>query len=508
MTIAERISMERSAPAPGPILELEGVSKSYGAVQALRGVSFRVARGEVHAILGENGAGKSTTLKIINGEIEPDEGRVLVAGQATEARERKRGDIAMVHQELAVFPNMSVAENIFVGRIPLTGRRIDFERMHARARDLLRLFGLRIDTREILGSLTPGQQQIVEILRAVESEASLLILDEPTSGLNNHEAATLMGLIKRLRDDGQTILYVSHRLPEVLEIADHVTVLRDGQFIETLRNADLGEDDLIRRMVGRDLGPVAAAPRAAARDAPVLFAARGLSQADQFRDMDVEIRAGEIVGVFGLEGSGAEQFSQALFGIVPPTSGTIELKGRRVASVSPAALVRAGMSYLPGNRKEAGLYMERSIADNVSAPVLDRLSRWGVVDARRVDAQAKDDIRRFAIRVPGPQGLPRQLSGGNQQKVMVSACLATGPEVIVLNEPTRGVDVGAKAEVHEAARAEAARGRAVLVFSSDLPELLRLSHRIVVMRGRRLAGEVAGAAMGEEAVMALAAGTR
>ncbi|WP_176559324.1 sugar ABC transporter ATP-binding protein [Rubellimicrobium roseum] len=507
MTIAQPARAEGAKPA-GAILELRNVSKSYGAVRALRGVSFRVARGEIHAILGENGAGKSTTLKIINGEIEPDEGEVLVGGAVTLARDRKAGDIAMVHQELAVFSNMSVAENIFVGRMPRRNGRIDIARLHARAAELLRLFGLNIDTREILRSLTPGQQQIVEILRAVESDASLLILDEPTSGLNNHEAETLLSLIRRLRDGGHTILYVSHRLHEVLDVADHITVLRDGQYVETLANDGINEGDLIRRMVGRDLGPGVAANSAMLADAPVAFAVRGLSMAGQFHDMQLEVRQGEIVGVFGLEGSGAEQFSQAIFGIVPPSSGRIELNGRPIRDLSPASLMHSGMSYLNGNRKEAGLYMERSVAENISAPILDRLSRWGLVDRRKVLERAQEDIRRFAIRVPGPEGLPQQLSGGNQQKVMVSACLATDPKVIVLNEPTRGVDVGAKAEVHEAARAEAAKGKALLVFSSDLPELLRLAHRIVIMRSNRLAGEIRGVEMTEEAVMALAAGDR
>ena len=489
-----------------PILSLFGVSKSYGAVKALLGVGFAVGRGEVHAILGENGAGKSTTLKIINGEVEPDEGEVRLGGRATSAAERAHGDIAMVHQELAVFPNMSVAENIFVGRMPRKGGRIDFARMYGRAAELLRLFGLSVDPREILGQLTPGQQQIVEILRAVESDASLLILDEPTSGLNNVEAETLMNLIKRLRTSGHTILYVSHRLHEVLEISDHVTVLRDGQFVETLENRDLTENDLIRRMVGRNLEPVEQPDPAALSDAPAALRIEGMSLPGAFEDMRLDVRRGEIVGVFGLEGSGAEEFSRAIFGVVPPTSGRMELLGQPVHDLSPAALMARGMSYLNGNRKEAGLYMGRCIADNVTAPVLDRRSRFGFVDPRAIDKQAREDIRRFAIRVPGPEGLPRQLSGGNQQKVMVSACLASAPEVIVLNEPTRGVDVGAKAEVHDVARREAAAGKAVLVFSSDLPELLRLAQRIVVMRTRRHAGEVAGQAMSEESVMALAAG--
>lgn len=506
MSVAEDLHVAQANAEP--ILSLANVSKTYGAVKALQSAGFTVARGEVHAVLGENGAGKSTTLKIVNGEVEPDEGEVRLSGRLTSAADRARGDIAMVHQELAVFPNMSVAENIFVGRMPRRGGRIDFARMHARAAELLRLFGIEVDTREILGQLTPGQQQIVEILRAVESDASLLILDEPTSGLNNREAETLMGLIKRLRESGHTILYVSHRLHEVLEISDHITVLRDGQFVETLRNEGLSEDDLIRRMVGRALGPVSTPDPTAMADAPMALKVEKLSLAGAFEDMRLALRKGEIVGVFGLEGSGAEEFSQALFGIVPPTSGNVELLGRPVRDMTPANLMRQGMSYLNGNRKEAGLYMERSIADNVSAPVLDRVSRFGLVNGNKIDELARADIRRFAIRVPGPEGRPKQLSGGNQQKVMVSACLANAPQVIVLNEPTRGVDVGAKAEVHDAARREAQAGHALLVFSSDLPELLRLVHRIVVMRSRRLAGEVAGKAMSEESVMALAAGNR
>lgn len=509
MSVAGTLPHARTASvAAQPILSLSRVSKSYGAVQALREVGFDVARGEVHAILGENGAGKSTTLKIIHGEIEPDEGEIRLSGRATTASDRAEGDIAMVHQELAVFANMSVAENIFVGRMPRRGGRIDFARMHRRAAELLELFGVQVDTREILGQLTPGQQQIVEILRAVESDASLLILDEPTSGLNNREAETLMALIKRLRESGHTILYVSHRLPEVLEIADHITVLRDGQFVETLRNEGLGEDDLIRRMVGRDLGPVAVSDLSSVAAAPAALAVESMSLSGAFEDVTIDVRTGEIVGVFGLEGSGAEQFSQALFGIVAPTSGRLSLLGKPVRDMSPAGLMRRGMGYLNGNRKEAGLYMDRTIADNVSAPVLDRFSRLGLVDAGKVDELARADIRRFAIRVPGPEGRPRELSGGNQQKVAISACLANAPEVVVLNEPTRGVDVGAKAELHDVVRKEAADGKAMLVFSSDLPELLRLVHRIVVMRSRRVAGEVAGAAMNEAAVMALAAGNR
>ncbi|WP_170134024.1 sugar ABC transporter ATP-binding protein [Palleronia aestuarii] len=487
------------------ILDLNGITKTFGPVTALSRVDLTVRRGEVHAILGENGAGKSTTLKIINGELDPDDGTVAVAGRATTAPERARGDIAMVHQELAVFTNMSVAENIFAGDLPRRGGRVDFDRMHARAAELLSLFGLEIETREIVSRLTPGQQQIVEILRAVRREASLLILDEPTSGLNNHEATILLSLVKRLSDENVTVLYVSHRLHEVLEIADRITVLRDGASVTTLDNDALVEDDLIRHMVGRDL--------AGARDArargigETALSVKSLTQIGEFEDVTLECRRGEIVGVFGLEGSGAADFSEALYGLKAAGSGRIEIAGRDMRGAPPAAMRAAGLSYLPANRKEAGLYMERSIVDNIAAPILDRISRMGLVDRDRIRKQAETDVGRFAIRVPGIHAEPRQLSGGNQQKVLFSACLADRPDILALNEPTRGVDVGAKAEVHDVIRSEADAGRAVVVFSSDLPELLRLADRIVVMRSRRIAGEVSGQDLQEDQIMALAAGT-
>jgi len=499
--------MDDHAPPSDAILTLDKVSKNYGAVRALEEVSFTVRRGEIHAILGENGAGKSTTLKIINGEVEPDDGTIHLSGQRTNAAQRAKSDIAMVHQELAVFPNMSVAENIFVGHIPRQAGFIGFSRMQKRAMQLLQLFGLTFDPRAILGDLTSGQQQIVEILRAVESDASLLILDEPTSGLNKSETETLMGLIRKLRASGHTILYVSHRLSEVLEMADQITVLRDGKFIETLENKSISEEDLIRRMVGRNLALIKEEGRDVPVETPIALKISHMSLPGRFENMAIDVRQGEVVGVFGLEGSGAEEFSQALFGIVPPISGRLELHGQPIHDLSPAVLLHHGISYLHANRKQAGLYMERSIADNISAPILDRLSLFGLINRRRIEAQAKTDIERFAIRVPNHEGLPKQLSGGNQQKVMISAALAGKPEVIVLNEPTRGVDVAAKSEVHEAVLREAKEGHGVLVFSSDLPELLRLAHRIVVMRSGRKAGEVSGHGINEEAVMALAAGT-
>jgi len=446
-------------------------------------------------------------LKIIRGEIEADEGTVHLAGQVTTAAQRSASDIAMVHQELAIFPNMSVAENIFVGRCPRKAGFITFSQMRARAAQLLTLFGLTLDPRAILGDLTSGQQQIVEILRAVESNASLLILDEPTSGLNKSEVATLMGLIRRLRASGHTILYVSHRLSEVLDIADHITVLRDGKFVETLVNEAIDEDDLIRRMVGRNLAWARGKDRMIPVDTPTVLKIANMSLPGRFEDMALEVKQSEIVGVFGLEGSGVEAFSQALFGIIPPISGYLELHGKPIQNLAPALLLRRGMGYLPANRKQAGLYMERSIADNICAPILDRLSQFGLVNQRKIEVQAQADIERFAIRVPDFSGLPRQLSGGNQQKVMISSCLAARPELIVLNEPTRGVDVAAKGEVHEAILREAKEGRGVLVFSSDLPELLRLAHRIVVMRSGKKAGEVSRLDMNEETVMTLAAGT-
>ena len=491
------------------VLSLDGISKSYGPVKVLQEVGFEVRRGTIHTLLGENGAGKSTTLKIIKGEVRPDSGTLTIDGRAvTEfvTANAERYGIAMVHQELAVFDNMTVAENIFVDRPPLTGGIIDSAAMHGKADELLALFGLAIDPRERMIDLTPGQRQIVEILRALAAERKVIILDEPTSGLNAHEAEILLGVLKQLRGRGQTIMFVSHRLSDVLAISDAITVLRDGKVVDTLANAGLTEADLVSRMVGREFGGLKARTGAAALDAPIVFEAEAFTRSGAFEDVSLEVRRGEIVGVYGLEGSGTSELSRALFGLDPIDSGRLRIGRKPVSDIDPLTMIARGVSFLNSDRKAAGLFMTRSVADNIAAPVLGRHSRFGLIKDRELIQSALAAIKRFAIRVSGVHASPASLSGGNQQKVMLSACLAPAPDIVIINEPTRGIDVGAKAEVYKTLNALADTGKSLLTFSSELPELLLIADRILVMRGRRIVGALTGADRTEERVMELAAG--
>ncbi|MDZ5452187.1 sugar ABC transporter ATP-binding protein [Labrys sp. ZIDIC5] len=494
------------------VLSLKDVTKSFGAVKALGGISFSVRRGEIHTLLGENGAGKSTTLKIIKGDVTPTTGAVVIDGETVTEflpSNAARHGIAMVHQELAVFENMTVAENVFVDSPPLRGGLVDVTAMNRRTAELLAMFELDIDPRTRVLELTPSQRQIIEILRAVNVERKIVILDEPTSGLNAHDSDILLNLLARLRAQGQTILFVSHRLGDVMRISDRITVLRDGAVVETLDNQGLQESDLVSRMVGRKLAQVHHRDRPArASEEPVVFKVEGAKRQDGFEDVSLSLRRGEIVGVYGLEGSGTAELSRSLFGLDPLEGGQMEISGRAVASPEPRRMMAAGVSYLNANRKDAGLFMQRSVADNVSAPVLRRFSRLGFLNERSLAARAGEAIKRFAIRVAGTNVPPRELSGGNQQKVMLSACLSCDPTVMIVNEPTRGIDVGAKVDVYRALTDLADEGRSLLVFSSELPEILLLADRILVMRARKVAGWLTGAAMTQEQVMALAAGNK
>ncbi|WP_191057831.1 sugar ABC transporter ATP-binding protein [Geminicoccus harenae] len=494
------------------VLALDGISKSYGAVKALTGVTFSIARGEIHTLLGENGAGKSTTLKIIKGEVTPDSGTLTIEGSPVTEFDPANADrygISMVHQELAVFENMTVAENVFIDRPPCRGGLIDSRAMNARTAELLELFGLEIDPRERLLHLTPGQRQIIEILRAINAERKVLILDEPTSGLNARESEILLALLQRLRAQGQTVVFVSHRLGDVLQISDRITVLRDGAVVETLVNDGLTEDHLVARMVGRVLSAMQHRPAAEERiRQPVVLEVEGLSRREAFEDVSLALHRGEIVGVYGLEGSGTSELSHALFGLIPVEAGTISITGEVVDDLEPLSMIRHGVSYLNSNRKDAGLFMSRPVADNISAPVLRQEARFGMIDEKKLAARAVAAVKRFAIRVASTDVPPQNLSGGNQQKVMLSACLAPDPSILIVNEPTRGVDVGAKAEVYRALTELADSGKSLITFSSELPELLLLADRIMVMRARRISGWLTRPAMTEERVMALAAGTR
>lgn len=494
-------------------LKITGVSKRYGAVQALDNVSFSVRKGEIHAILGENGAGKSTLVKIIMGEAVPDSGEVVLAGSPlrhfTPLYARSRG-IQMVHQELAIFENMTVAENIFPWSEFRTGlRTVSWKRLNEEAQKRLDLFGLQsIKPEQLMRNLTLDAQQMVEILRCVSANPSVLLLDEPSSGLNDEETAKLMTLLKRIRDNGDTILYISHRLKEILEIADRVTTLRDGRYISTLtRDSSLTEEILINNMVGRDLSESLYRhkeyrPQLRTEN---LLEVRDLAKRNALNAASFSLGKGEILGFFGLEGSGTEKLSRIMYGLDSRDGGEIRFKGSPLPEVSPTAMVRRRILYLNNNRKLAGLLLDMPTTDNISMPILHRISRYTFINFRRLQGISEEYIRRFAIAIPTLKTKPRNLSGGNQQKVMLTICLAAEPELLIVNEPTRGIDVGAKAEIHKLLLEIAGRGVGIIIFSSELPELMGLADRIIVMRRKRIAGELSGVQIGENAIMALAA---
>jgi ABC-type sugar transport system ATPase subunit len=491
-------------------LQIRNVSKSYGAVRALDGVSFSVRKGSIHAVLGENGAGKSTLMKLIKGELAPDSGQVRLDGadyaRYDPAYTRELG-VLMVHQELAVFGNLSVAENLFPDLERFRcGGLINTSALMSSARESLATFELDIDPAAPLSRLTLGQKQLVEILRALGMPRRLLILDEPTSGLSTVEADRLMQLLGKLRDGGETILFISHRIPEILSACDEVSVLRDGRYIETFDCRLASEDELVRRMAGREAVAPGVRRRDQVRRAGVALQVNGLSLPHRLDDIRLSVGWGEVVGVFGLEGSGSSELAPAIFGL-RHASGSVTVGDVVVTRWNPYEMRRHKVSFVNTNRKEAGLFMHSSIALNVAAPVLTRFtSCFGLLRMGAVQAFARQYAQRFAIKAADTGVAPITLSGGNQQKVMVAAALADEPDVILINEPTRGVDVSAKAEIHRHLQALADAGKGLLVMSSDLPELISLCDRIIVMRARRIAGQCEGDSIDPAAVMQLAAG--
>ena len=500
-------------PTAAPILEMRGISKRFGPVPAIEDIAFEVVPGEVHAILGENGAGKSTLVKIICGQFAPSQGQLFFDGKTVETfspHHARQLGVAMVQQELSVFDHLTVAENLFPDhRFARRGGWISNRRLYRAAAEACAQLNFEIDVRLPVSALTPGQKQLIEILRCVNANPRVLILDEPTSGLNSREGGALVALLKTLRADGVSILYISHRIPEVLALSDRITILRDGRKRETLVNRDLSEDRLISLMVGRDLtGLRGKSGRSFQGAKSPAFEAKGLRGAGRHHAASLLVSRGQIVGVFGLEGSGTFELSQMLVGLLPPRSGTIEIEGRVSSSWTPRRLNELGVTFLHSNRKEAGLYLNLDVSENAAAPRLSELSRWGLLDRGALGEIVAASIMKFGIKARPRDQRVRHLSGGNQQKLMLSLALKKAPVCFVVNEPTRGVDVGSKAEIHRLLRGLAADGGSVLLFSSELPEMISLASTIFVMRDGKLLSRLEGEEITEERVMAYAAGTR
>ena len=434
-----------------PILELKNISKSFPGVRALDDVRFEVMPGEVHALLGENGAGKSTLIKIVSGVYEPDAGSLSVHGKAVAFNsplEAQDAGIATIYQELLLFPELTVAENIFMGHPPRTRfGAIDWATMRARAQEILASLDIHdLDVSSVVGALSIGNRQRVEIAKALSRDARLLIMDEPTAALTEADVERLFGIVRRLRERGVGVVYISHRLEEVFELADRVTVLRDGHYVATKPVTETDKDDLINMMVGRTIDTLF--PKADVEPGKVVLAVKALNRRPLTKDISLEVRAGEIVGLAGLVGSGRSELAQVIFGVTPAESGEIRLNGKSVAIKNPREATRLGIAYVPEDRGHQGLIRPMALRENVSLAVLERLVRGVFIDRSAENALAKRSIEKFGIRASGAEQVVNKLSGGNQQKVVLSKWLASEPLMLLMDEPTRGVDVGAKAEIH------------------------------------------------------------
>jgi ABC-type sugar transport system ATPase subunit len=502
-------SSSGAAGDPVPVLELRGIAKHFDGVTAVDGVDLALHAGEVHALVGENGAGKSTLVKIAVGFHRPDAGAVLVAGEEVHfasTRDAEAAGIAMIPQELDQFLDLTVAENLHVGRRrPRTGwGGIDTGAMEAAAAATLDRLGIDLDVRSDVRHLSVAHRQIVAIARALMDEARVVIMDEPTSALSEREAEQLFRIVGELTSAGVGVVYISHRLEEVFAIADRVTVMRDGEHIATRAATELDGEELVRLMVGRPLSELfTRSPKPAGE---VALEVRGLSLPGRFDDVDLTVRRGEVVGLAGLIGAGRTEVAQAIFGAAPAATGTIAVDGREVRITRPADAMELGIAYVPEERQSQGLVLEFSIARNISLAHLRSLTQRGMIDRRGERALAQRFSETLTIRGAPLHAPVGRLSGGNQQKVVVSKVLARDPEIILLDEPTRGIDVGAKSEIYELIDDLAAQGKAIVLISSELLEVLALADRVVVMREGRVAGELPRDEADQERVMALATG--
>lgn len=487
--------------------ELRGISKRFAATQALDDVSLDLLPGEVHALVGENGAGKSTLVKILAGVHQPDSGTIWLDGQMTQihgpAHSRSLG-IAVVHQEPRLFPDLTVAENVFIGHAP-AGRfgTIDWRAIRSAAQALFEQLDVRLDLGAPVRGLSMADQQLIEIAKSLSVDARVLILDEPTASLSAHEVERLFTIVRRLRDRGVAVLFVSHRLDEVFVLCDRATVLRDGRHVITTATTGLTTADLVRHMVGR---AVTLFPKIDTPVGDLLLEVRDLSRAGAFRDVSFNVRAGEIVGFAGLVGAGRTEIARVLFGIDRADSGEIRLDGAPVSFASPSAAMHAGVAYLPEDRHQEGLVLDFSIAENVTLPILPRLFPRLFIRSATERAVAGDYTHQFNVRMTSVDQLAGALSGGNQQKIVLAKWLASRPRVLILDEPTRGIDIGAKVEVHRIISELAASGLGIILISSDLPEILAMSDRIIVLHEGRITAEITRQLATEERVMFAATG--
>jgi ribose transport system ATP-binding protein len=491
-----------------PAIRMTGICKAFDRTVVLREVDFEVRRGEVHALAGGNGAGKSTLMKILQGVHAQDAGEILIEGRPVRlgsiAAARAAG-IGMVFQEFSLVPTLTVAQNVFLNAEPKRGGLIDDRESSRRARALFADMGVTVDTDAVVGRLGTAYWQLTEIAKALAQDARVLILDEPTASLARHESEALFALIGRLKARGIAIIYISHRMDEVYRIADRITILRDGRRLFTRPLTEVTPAQVVEGIVGRKIGgELAYRARSGAHAAEPLLEVRSLSAGPRVRNVSFSVRAGEVLGLAGLMGSGRTELARALFGVDRATSGEIWIRGRRVRIARPADAMAAGMAFIPEDRRVQGLVLDHSVRENLLLPLLPQVTRQGLVRTEAATSLSRRLIERFQVKAPHPERPVRLLSGGNQQKVVIAKWLGTEPDVLLMDEPTAGVDIGTKTEIVEMIRAFADAGKAVIVISSEYPELLAVSDTILVLREGAIAATFARAEIADEAALELA----
>lgn len=491
------------------LLEMKNIKKSFAGVNALKGVNFFVRKGEIHALMGENGAGKSTLIKILTGVYQADEGQIYMDGQpvhVTDVQKAQKAGISPVYQELNMIPYLSVAENIFLGQYPRNkSGNIEWDRMYEEAGKILRDLDLDIDVRAQLNAFGTATQQMISIARAASRECRLLVLDEPTSSLDGNEVSQLFKTVEKLRDKGVSVIFITHRLDEVFELSESITILKDGEYVGTFPTAGMTREELVTRMVGRQVveGKRSREVREIKED--YFIEAEHLAKFPQVRDVSFGIRPGEILGIAGLLGSGRTETAQLLFGFSRMDAGTIRINGKAVTVESPKDAIRKGMAFCTENRREEGIIPYMSVKNNIVLSSMKKISHGIVINKKKQNKVVNDYIGALKIKTPNDRQRIRYLSGGNQQKVILARWMATDPKLIILDEPTRGIDVGAKQEVEKLVLDFAAQGISVIYISSELSELVRNCDRIIVLRDGRNVGELSGDEIKEQSIMAMIA---
>ncbi|MBQ3138340.1 MAG: sugar ABC transporter ATP-binding protein [Ruminococcus sp.] len=489
-------------------IEMKGINKAFGSNQVLKDAGFVLEDGEVHALMGENGAGKSTLMKILTGVYTRDAGTVIVDGKEViykSPQEAEKAGIVFIYQELNVLFDLTVEENLFMGKEITKGFGIcDKKAMRKKAQEAMDKMGVKIPINAVMSDLSVGQQQMVEICKALMVDAKVLIMDEPTAALTQSETEGLFKLIKSLRKKGVSIVYISHRMEEIFELCDRITILRDGTYVGTEKIKDINMDDIVRMMIGREIGE-----RFPARDAKIgkeMLRVEGLTKGKTFKDVNFSVKAGEVLGVSGLMGAGRTEIMHAIFGNLPFESGKIFIEGKEVTIKNAREAINAGIGFITEDRKTEGLLLEKSISENIALANLGKFSDKSVVKKSKVDELVKKGIDEFHIKCFGPDHECNNLSGGNQQKVVFAKWVYTEPKILILDEPTRGVDIGAKKEIYSVINDLAAKGVAIILVSSELPEVLGMSDRIMVVHEGKITGIIDAKDADQEKVMTLATG--